>query len=102
MHRWVSNLQLRQSFSGSVKMTNRRPKIISSIILAPALAQSEHAGAIVSMGNDLRASFALANRIPIERVKLEITLSDLKDDCFLDAGLVPKSSAGRARGVMAT
>jgi hypothetical protein len=68
-------------------MTNRRSKIISSISLAPALAQSEHAGVIVSMGNDLRASFARANNIPIERVKLEITLSGLKHDCFLEARL---------------
>lgn len=68
------NLQLRQLFSGSVKMTNRKPKV-SSIRLAPALRRSEHAQAIVSIGNELRASVARTCNIPVKQVKLEITVA---------------------------
>jgi hypothetical protein len=71
-------------------MTSRSLKM-SSIRLAPALAQCEHAGLILALGDKLRASFARANNIPIARVKLEITLSGLDKSGFLDAGAIHKS-----------
>jgi hypothetical protein len=69
---------------------------VPPILLAPALAESEHAEVIVSIANELRANFARTQNIPINKVRLQIALASR--DCPLVPPVRPRSAMFSGRG----